>query len=102
MNEQLSYAEKMRQANREAKAAVIGLVLTVIVWAIAGFGVSGTGIVVFHTPLWVITGCLGTFVFAIIVAIVMATCVMKDVGLDEEDADSFSNELSEQRGSHAE
>lgn len=78
------YAEKLRQANREARAAVVGLIATIVVWALLGFGVAGTGIVVFSTPLWIITGCVGSFLFAVIVAIVLANVVMKDVGLDDD------------------
>ena len=81
----MTYAEKLKQANREARAAVIGLVATVIVWALLGFGVAASGIVVFSTPLWIITGCFGTFAFAIVVAVVMAKVVMRDVNLDEEE-----------------
>lgn len=55
----MTYKEKLQQANREALAAVIGLVATIVVWALLGFGVAQTGIVVFSTPLWIITGCFG-------------------------------------------
>lgn len=81
----MTYKEKLRQANREALAAVIGLACTIIVWALLGFGVAQTGIVVFSTPLWIITGCFGTFVFAVLVAIVMSRFVMKDVGLEDDE-----------------
>ena len=37
----MRYAEKMRQANREAKATVIALVLTVLVWIALGLGLAG-------------------------------------------------------------
>ena len=83
----MTYKEKLQQANREALAAVIGLGATIIVWALLGFGVAQTGIVVFSTPLWVITGCFGTFVFAVILAIVMAKFVMRDVGLDDDEGE---------------
>lgn len=84
----MKYQEKLRQADREARAAVIGLVATIFVWALLGFGLAGTGIVVFSTPLWVITGCVGTFVFAIVVSVVMAKVVMHDVGLDDDEGEA--------------
>ena len=86
----MTYKEKLQQANREARAAVCGLVATIVVWAIAGFGVAQCDIVVFGTPLWIITGCLGTFVFAVLVSIWLACFVFKDVGLDDDD-----NEVAE-------
>ena len=81
----MTYEEKLRQANREARAAVVGLIVTIAVWAVLGFGVAQTGVVVFSTPLWIITGCLGTLACAIVVAVVMAKVVMKDVGFDDVD-----------------
>jgi uncharacterized membrane protein YhdT len=79
----MTYKEKLAQANREARAAVIGLVLTIIVWIICGFGVSQFDVEVFNTPLWVLTGTFGTWIFAVIVSVVMAKRVFKDVGFDD-------------------
>ena len=80
----MRYAEKMRQANREAKVTVIALVLTVLVWIALGFGLAGTGIEVFHTPIWIIGGTVGTWLFAIVVAVFLSKCVIADVDLDDE------------------
>ena len=84
MKSKASYAEKMRQANHEAKATVVALALTVVVWIVLGFGVAPKGIEVFHTPLWIITGTVGTWLFAIAVAVFMSSRVIADVDLDEE------------------
>lgn len=85
----MTYRDKLKQADREARAALVGLIITIAVWAILGFGVAQTGLVVLSTPLWIITGCLGTFACAVIISIVMAKFVMKDVGLDDvEDGDT--------------
>ena len=80
----MRYAEKMRQANREAKAMVIALVLTVLAWIALGFGLAGSGIEVFHTPLWIIGGTVGTWLFAIVVAVFLSKRVIADVDLDDE------------------
>lgn len=80
----LSYKEKHAQANREALATVVALVATIVVWTLAGFGLSAFDITIFHTPLWVIGGTLGTLAFAIVVAVVLAKCVFKDFDLDDE------------------
>ena len=37
----MTYREKLLQADREAKAAVVGLVLTIVVWLVCGIGLSG-------------------------------------------------------------
>jgi len=84
MERKPTYAEKMQQANREAKATIVGLVVVVVAWIALGFGLAGTGIEVFHTPLWVITGTVGTWIVAIMVAVFMSKRVITDDDLDEE------------------
>ncbi len=83
-NATIPYKDKLKQANREARAACIGLCGTIIVWALCGFGVSCFDIEVCSIPLWIITGCGCTFLFAIGVSVWMAYFVMKDVGLDDD------------------
>ena len=80
----MNYKEKLEQANKEAKAAVVALFLTVLVWIIAGFGIAPLNIVVFSTPLWIITGCLVTWIFAVVAALYMSKRVFKDIDLDDE------------------
>lgn len=87
-----TYAEKMRQANREAKATLVGLAVVVAAWVALGFGVAGTGVEVLHTPLWVITGTVGTWIVAIVVAAVMSNRVIADVDLDEDAEEGGSHE----------
>lgn len=79
----LTYKQKHRQANREALATVIGLAATIVVWALCGFGLSTLDVTVFHTPLWVVGGTLGTFAFSIVVTVVLAKRVFKDFDLDD-------------------
>lgn len=77
-----SYRDMHKQANREAKATVIALVLTIIVWCVLGFGLAGSDLQLFHTPIWIIGGTVGTWIFAIIVAVVMAKFIITDDDLD--------------------
>ena len=80
----MRYADKMKQAHREARATVVALVLTVVVWLALGFGLAGTGIELFHTPIWIIGGTVGTWLFAIAVAVFMSKRVISDVDLNDE------------------
>ncbi len=82
----MRYEDKLRQADREARAALAGLAATIVVWTACGFGLAPSGIYVCATPLWVVAGCGGTFLFTVGVAVWMACHVMKDVGLDDADA----------------
>lgn len=86
----MNYKDKLQQANKEAKAAVVALFLTIIVWIVSGFGVAPLQIVVFNTPLWIITGCFGTWIFAIAAAVYMSNFVFKDIDLEDEENDLIS------------
>lgn len=79
------YRERMRQANKEAKVTVIGVAIVILCWFIFGFGLYNVDIVIFSTPLWIIMGCVGTWVVAMVVSIFLATKVIEDCPLDEDD-----------------
>lgn len=79
------YRERMQQANKEAKVTLFGVAVVIICWLVFGFGLYGVDITVFSTPLWIIMGCLGTWVVAMIVSIILATRVIEDCPLDEDD-----------------
>ena len=79
-----TYAEKLAQADREAKATVVALLATIAVWALLGFGLAGSGIELFHTPLWVLGGTIGTWIFSIAVCVFLLRRVFVDFDLDDE------------------
>ena len=77
-----TYSEAMKQANKEAKSTVVALVAIIVVWLVCGFGLSGLDIWVFHTPLWVIGGCVAPWIAAIVAAVVLGYKVFADFDLD--------------------
>ena len=79
--------DKFEQIAKEAKAVLWALIAIIVFWIIAGLGVSRLDITLFHTPLWVITGCVGTWIFSIIVVVFLMKRVFKDFSLEEEDGD---------------
>ena len=79
-----SYKQKHEQANREALATVVALIVTVIVWLACGFGLAGLDVTLFHTPLWVIGGTVGTWICSIVVVVVLAKKVFVGFDLDDE------------------
>ena len=85
---QWTYREKMAQANREAKATVVALAIVVVVWIVAGFGLSAFDVEAFGTPFWVFGGTIGTWVAAIVAAVVLGRRVFADFDLDEEERDA--------------
>lgn len=82
-----AYGDKLRQANKEAKATVVALVLTVLVWIVGGFGLAQFDVQIFSTPIWVIGGTVGVWVFAIGATLVLSKFVFKDFDLGEEAED---------------
>lgn len=79
--------EKFKQMKKEAKATVIVLFLIIVFWIVAGFGVDRLHITVWHTPLWAITGCIGTWIFSIVAVTWMVKRVFKDFDLDDGEED---------------
>lgn len=85
LGEKPTYREKLLQANREAKATVVVLVLTVLVWIAGGFGLAGLDIEIFETPIWIIGGTIGPWLFAIFAAVFLVKRVFADFDLDDEE-----------------
>ncbi len=78
-------SEKFKQANKEARATVVATVVVILFWCLAGFGLSGSSIQLWHTPLWVWGGCVGTWIFAVLVSVILARHVFMDMKLDNEE-----------------
>lgn len=81
-----TYAQKMAQATREAKATAIALAVIVIAWIALGFGLAGSDLRLFHLPIWVVGGTLGVLIVSVIVAAVLRYAVFADFDLDDDDA----------------
>ena len=79
------YRERMSQANKEAKVTLVGVAIVIVCWLLFGFGLYGVDIEIFSTPLWIVMGCLGTLIVAMIVSVILATKVIEDCPLDEDD-----------------
>ena len=67
------YRERMSQANKEAKVSLVGVAIVIVCWLLFGFGLYG------------VMGCLGTWIVAMIVSVILATKVIEDCPLDEDD-----------------
>ncbi|MGN0072863.1 MAG: YhdT family protein [Coriobacteriales bacterium] len=88
MQDKSSYGAKLRQCNREALITVVALVLTIAVWALLGFGLSGVETRICGIPLWAVAGTVGTWVFAIIVSVVLSKKLFCDFDVEEGDEDA--------------
>lgn len=79
-----TYAAKMRQANREALATVAALFVIVVAWLSWGIGLADSDIELFSTPIWIIGGCVGTWIVAVLAAIVLGCGVFANFSLEDE------------------
>ena len=78
-------SEKFRQANREALATVIAAAAVIIFWCAAGFGLADCDVALWHTPLGVWGRCVGTWLFAILVTVILTKKVFVNFDLDEKE-----------------
>lgn len=78
-------SEKFRQANREALATCYATVAVIAFWWVAGFGLADIDVSFWHTPLWVWGGCVGTWIFAILVTLFLTKKVFINFDLDDEE-----------------
>lgn len=98
----MDHEDKMRQIDREAKASGLAALAIILFWIVAGFGVSRLDITVFHFPLWAITGCIGTWLFAIALSVWLVARVFRNfdwekTGQQRDDASSPSCNRVEDR-----
>lgn len=88
MHDKKTYGAKLRQCNREALITVAALALTIVVWALLGFGLSGVETRICGIPLWAVAGTMGTWVFAIAVSVVLSKKLFCDFDVEEGDEDA--------------
>ncbi len=81
----MSERRKFRQLQREAAATGIVLLLLILFWLAAGFGLSGSEIRIFHLPLWAVMGTFGVWFMAVFLVKVLTKTVFRDMSLSEEE-----------------
>ena len=88
--------QKYGQIRKEAIACLWALVAIIAFWTVSGIGVSRLNITIFHTPLWAITGCIGTWIFSVALVIFLVKFVFRDFSLEDEDEASEVEGADEQ------
>ncbi|WP_251212201.1 DUF997 family protein [Adlercreutzia murintestinalis] len=78
-----TYRDKLRRANREAAYTVVALGVIAIAWLLLGFGLADSDVRIASTPLWIVGGTVGTWLVAVIVAVVLAKRVFANFDLDD-------------------
>ena len=76
--------EKYRQVCREAAATGVALLILIVFWLFAGFGLAGSSSTIFRLPLWAAVSTVGVWIFAIVLVWALTKWVFKDMDLEEE------------------
>ena len=83
--------EKYLQICREAGCTGAALLVLIVLWLIAGFGVAQLDVKILHLPLWTITSSIGVWLGAILIAWLLTRYVFKDMPLSENDEEDDIN-----------
>jgi uncharacterized membrane protein YhdT len=76
--------EKYQQIRREAAYTGLALLVLILFWCWAGFGLADVELEIFGLPLWAVTSSIGVWLFAIVLVKLLLKFVFRDMPLDEE------------------
>ncbi|SHK40704.1 Uncharacterized membrane protein YhdT [Selenomonas ruminantium] len=76
--------EKYQQIRREAAFTGLALLVLILFWCWAGFGLSDVQVELFGLPLWAVTSSIGVWLFAIVLVRVLLKFVFRDMSLEQE------------------
>ena len=88
----MSEFEQYQQICREAGWTGVSLLVLVVFWLVAGFGLSGIEGEVFGLPVWALTSSIGVWLFAIVLVKLLLMFVFKDMDLNEMDEEARQHE----------
>lgn len=74
--------EKYLQIRREAMWTGITLLVLIIFWYCAGFGLAGCQARLFGLPIWAVGGSIGVWFFALLLVKLLTTFIFKDFDLE--------------------
>ena len=74
--------EKYQQIRREAAFTGLALLVLILFWCWAGFGLADVDTEIFGLPLWALTSSIGVWLFAIVLVKILLKCVFRDMPLD--------------------
>ena len=77
--------EKYQQIRWEAAYTGLALLVLILFWCWAGFGLSDVQAEVCGLPLWAVTSSIGVWFFAIVLVKLLLRFVFRDMSLDQEE-----------------
>ena len=81
--------EKYLQMRKEAAGTGITLLILIVVWYLAGFGMAQLDWQIAGLPIWTITGTVGVWIFALVAVKVLTTLVFKDFSLESKEGTKY-------------
>ena len=81
----MSEKEKYLQIRREAMWTGFALVILILFWLVAGFGMSHIDVKVFGLPVWAVTGTVGVWIFAMVLVKMLPSLVFQDIDLEPDE-----------------
>ena len=75
--------EKYQQIRREAAYTGLALLVLILFWCWAGFGLASVEMEIFGLPLWAVTSSIGVWLFAIVLVKILLKFVFRDMPLED-------------------
>ena len=75
--------EKYQQIRREAAFTGLALLVLILFWCWAGFGLAGVDMEIGGLPLWAVTSSIGVWLFAIVLVKILLKFVCRDMPLED-------------------
>ena len=88
----MSEFEKYQQICREARWTGAALLVLVVFWVVAGFGLAGLEGEIFGLPVWAVTSSIGVWFLAIVLVKLLTSFVFQDMELDETEKEGQADE----------
>ena len=84
--------EKYQQIRREAAFTGLALLVLILFWCWAGFGLSDMEGEIFGLPIWAVMSSIGVWIFAIVLVKILLKYVFRDMSLDAGEKEGGSHE----------
>jgi len=95
---EMTYAEKHKQINKEAKWTLALFILCFVWWCVTGWGLGTVKVYFLHLPLWFWLSVMGTYVIGCVCTIFLVKKVFVDFDLGDDENDAITYESDDKGG----
>lgn len=94
---EMTYSEKHRQIEKEAKYTWILFVICFIWWCVTGWGLGNVKIYFLHLPLWFWLCVIGTYLIGCVGTWILVKKVFVNFDLGDDDCDQIESVIEEEQ-----